>query len=538
MKKTITILLTIAMLFTLCACGKKEEAAPGKESITGKTEIYGCFSVLVPEGMELEPGDLLDSSNPDAFTVRDSEEAFRYILVSANDEIWIDEGMDFTKELNDECEFVDCSLPLGNTTFTGFSYVSSGVDCLELKGCIDGVFLQVTAGLVKPTDGRLQAILESIEIDPAKAPKTDASDGGDLIDEVLGDMEEELLGDDTAEEPAETLSAVQQRWNGWWYGGLDINGCTGGWSYMNNATYDAAMYIDVDADGAGTMYMFEYGQLVGDDVPNCFAVLECHGDANYLYADSGEAFSDEINPRDWMFVPFTDNPDKIGMGTSFTDEDGDRFGYDLTLMPWGSEWEGEEDYTCFIPGFDEYLYAIYDGQVDPYGNYEIPDSDSGSSGSSGGISGGGDLSGNSALLGSDPEVLDINDRGIVTFRYPGSEFTYDSDYGKLESSTGGASIAFDPCLGASNVAEYESAFRGSDYTSMDDYELYETKIGGCRAIVCRGSDWFSSRMNIVVDFGGSHGGFYGLSITISGDSLDDCDTDLVWAVINSMALVG
>ena len=91
MKKTITILLTLAILFTLCACGKKEEAAPGKESITGKTETYGCFSVLVPEGMELEPGDLLDSSNPDAFTVMDSEEAFRYILVSANDEIWIDE---------------------------------------------------------------------------------------------------------------------------------------------------------------------------------------------------------------------------------------------------------------------------------------------------------------------------------------------------------------------------------------------------------------------------------------------------------------
>ena len=527
MKKTITILLTIAILFTLCACGKKEEAAPGKESITGKTEIYGCFSVLVPDGMELEPGDLLDSSNPDAFTVRDSEEAFRYILVSANDEIWIDEGMDFTKELNDGCEFVDCSLPLGNTTFTGFSYVSSGVDCLELKGCLDGVFLQVTAGLVKPTDGRLQAILESIKIDPAKAPKTDASDGGDLIDEVLGDMEEALL-----EEPAETLSAVQQRWNGWWYGGMDVTGCTGGWSHMNNETYGAGMYIEVDADGVGTMYMFEFGQLLGDDVPNCFAILDCHADTSYLYADSGEAFSDEINPRDWMFVPYTDNPDKIGMGTSFTDEDGDRFGYDLTLMPWGSEWEGEEAYTCFIPHFDEYLYAIHDGQVDPFGNYSIPtDGDSGSSG-------GGDLSGSSALLGSDPKVLDINDRGIVMFRYPGSEFTYDSDYGKLESSTGGASIAFDPCLGASDAAEYESAFRGDAYTSMDDYELYETRICGCRAVVCRGSDWLSSRMNIVVDFGSSHGGFYGMSITVSGDSPDDCDTDLVWAVLNSMELVG
>ena len=43
-------------------------------------------------------------------------------------------------------------------------------------------------------------------------------------------------------------------------------------------------------------------------------------------------------------------------------------------------------------------------------------------------------------------------------------------------------------------------------------------------------------MRVDVDFGGDHNGFFGVSFAVSGDSLKDCDTELVWAIIQSMEL--
>ena len=51
------------------------------------------------------------------------------------------------------------------------------------------------------------------------------------------------------------------------------------------------------------------------------------------------------------------------------------------------------------------------------------------------------------------------------------------------------------------------------------------------------SDWLGATMRIDVDFGGNHDGWYGVSFAVSGDSLSDCDTDVVWSIINSMELV-
>ena len=44
-------------------------------------------------------------------------------------------------------------------------------------------------------------------------------------------------------------------------------------------------------------------------------------------------------------------------------------------------------------------------------------------------------------------------------------------------------------------------------------------------------------MRVDVDFGGNHDGWYGISFVVTGDSLKDCDTDLVWAVIESMEVL-
>ena len=68
----------------------------------------------------------------------------------------------------------------------------------------------------------------------------------------------------------------------------------------------------------------------------------------------------------------------------------------------------------------------------------------------------------------------------------------------------------------------------------DDYSLTETTLNGYKAQIMTYSDWLGSTMRVDVDFGGKHGGYYGISFAVSGDSLEDCDTDIVWAIIKSM----
>lgn len=119
--------------------------------------------------------------------------------------------------------------------------------------------------------------------------------------------------------------------------------------------------------------------------------------------------------------------------------------------------------------------------------------------------------------------------------YPGDKFEYDDTYGKIKSKNGSVSILFDPMLGSTNYEEYKTAYK-EKYSSEDDYSLTETTVNGYKAMIMKYSDWLDSSMYVDVDFGGSHGGYYGMCFNVTADSLDECDTDLVWAIIESFEL--
>ena len=83
-------------------------------------------------------------------------------------------------------------------------------------------------------------------------------------------------------------------------------------------------------------------------------------------------------------------------------------------------------------------------------------------------------------------------------------------------------------------------------SGFDDLFLFQEALirdtaapsGDCFHIrVQQNADWLGATMRIDVDFGGNHDGWYGVSFVVSGDSLSDCDTDVVWSIINSMELV-
>jgi len=348
-------------------------------------------------------------------------------------------------------------------------------------------------------------------------------------------------------------TAIQQMWNGWYYGCIDLDDCTGQWEALDGETFDVNMYVELGADGSGRFAIFDpFGRLVQNSENNIVANAWCHADENYLYADSGLVFNCDINPKDWVMVHNLSVPEKVNVGSESTNAAGETVGYDFQFKPWGDRWEGDS-YTRFIPYFDSYLGAIDSGLASPFGdtfpgfgiaNYAIPGVNGAASPapSSGGgnetpaeqpASSGG---GNSALLGKNPAKLDVNDKGVVYVYYPADQFRYDDTYGKLKNDDSGVGILIDPMLGASNFEELKASYEKNN-SDEDDYSLVQTTVNGYRAQILKYSDWLGSTMRVDIDFGGKHGNYYGISFAVSGDSLADCDTDLVWAIIQSMELV-
>ena len=338
------------------------------------------------------------------------------------------------------------------------------------------------------------------------------------------------------------LTEIQNMWNGWWYGCIDLSDCENSWEWADGMTFDAAMYVALDGEGNGTLELYDvYGDFAPGANYNRFAVIDCHADTSYLYGDSGTAFGADIDPADWRIVHNLDNANKLNVGSSFADNDGS-MDYDLTFLPWGDRWE-TETYQRFIPHFNEYLDNLDVGWNDPFGTgmglqpdtpVQDPDEPAATDAPSSGDSGSsGELS---PLLGSNPTRLDVNNRGIVYVYYPADQFRYDSDYGKLKNDDTYVGILIDPMLGASNFEELRSSYETNN-SDEDDYSLTETTINGYRAMIMTYSDWLGATMRVDIDFGGNHDGWYGISFAVSGDSLADCNTDLVWAIIQSMEVV-
>ena len=497
MKRIIAITLTLLLALGLCACGGAEDANKG---------MYGTYTLYA-----------MDYDEHNVMLAEDFFEGQNYITLKSG---------------------------------------GSAVMCLEdekadVKWKADGEKLVLTApdGDMDATlkDGILALMADDIRLYFVGESGSKASLKARTLEEILtGEPEpaSEAPVEPATEEPATNgpepqppateapaLTEVQAMWNGWWYGCADINGCEKGWEWANGETFDVAMYVELDADGYGTLGIYDpYTEIAMGPNNNRFITINCHADLRYLYGDSGTTFGYDINPSDWVVVHNLDNPDKLNVGSSHVDNDGNKMGYDFTFLPWGDRWESET-YQRFIPHFDDYLAMLDQGMRNPFdtgeGGEETPTTPTEPSNPSGGLS---------SLLGSNPARLDINGKGAVYVYYPADQFAYDADYGKLRNSDTGVGILIDPMLGSTNLAEIKASYEEHN-SDEDDYSLVETTRNGYQALIMTYSDWLGSTLRVDLDFGGNHDGFYGMSFAVSGNSLEDCDSDLVWAIIDSMEVV-
>ena len=148
--------------------------------------------------------------------------------------------------------------------------------------------------------------------------------------------------------PEET--EVQKKWNGWYYGGVDMRDCTDSWEIANGNTFDAMMRIALDEKGEGTLTIMDpYGDLMKD----VYVEIMCMANNNTVFAVSGTAFSDNINADEWLLI---DEKGTISVSSS-SKKDGANIGYDFQFRKWGDKWKGIS-YSEDIPKFSVYLSLI------------------------------------------------------------------------------------------------------------------------------------------------------------------------------------
>ena len=167
MKKLISILLAIAMLAALCACGSGgngSEAEP--EAVKGETQEWGNLSVFVPEGNSLVGGSLIDAEDPDsAWILLDSDNTHYYLIGVVAGQEDAEDGIIATKEINEVNGGAgDVTVEAGGVSWTGYAYISSGIDCFMLCGQVAGGWVTVTSAYHTYNSAETIAILESIKV--------------------------------------------------------------------------------------------------------------------------------------------------------------------------------------------------------------------------------------------------------------------------------------------------------------------------------------------------------------------------------------
>lgn len=518
LKKLTAIALALILTLALCACGSSD-AGP---DLTG---TYTLYAMDYDEDTTLLAGELFDgesyvtlkSGGAAEFCMEDDIAKVKWKADGENITITAADG-DMKGTLKDGVMIL--VFDDANLYFVAEGASTDAIGAITLDQMLNGVVSSALTETPEPTDAPAPAA----PVIPKESPKPAAS-----------------------AEPTE----VQQLWNGWYFGCIDFDDCTGKWASLNGETFDATMYIELGADGAGRFLIYDpFGAVVQNEQNNLMVNGLCHVDGLYIYSDGGDALGCQINPRDWIMVHNLMVPEKVNTDFESTDGDGDTVDVDFQFKPWGDRWE-DDNYTKFIPQFSEYIRAIDSGMVSPFGDtfpglgiadYEIAGVN-GAGGNGGGdpkpadkpASGGGNGGGSAALLGDAPAKLDVNGRGVVYVYYPADQFRYDDTYGKLKNDETGVGILIDPMLGEKNFEELKASYEKNN-SDEEDYSLTETTVNGRRAQIMTYSDWLGSTMRVDIDFGGKHGNYYGISFAVSGDSLEDCDTDLVWAIIESMEL--
>lgn len=339
MKKILALLLVAAMLFSLCACGEKEDKESGGKLDNDKADLIkiGDYEAIY-KGSEI----VKDSEDEDAIVIRfdytnkskeaqSFEWAFYYKVFQ--DGIGLDFAVVWVSE--DSYDTLDDSMSTevqpGKSLEVCMTYklrdLSSPVE-MEFTDLFNEEKDTLSIDLSTATWNNTPAETEPTTEEPTTEEPTEA---------------------DTTSEANSELSA--DWWLGDWYGTWTIVNGTGVYADYAGTYWDCCGFIN--ATGEGTYFLSIWDEDYNDYNSNCLAETELEFKTEFAYGEHGAMqTTDNENNYFWTAGLTAESwyidPDLLGYNDTFviysslTDENGESCEYMLTFCKWGSEW----DDTC------------------------------------------------------------------------------------------------------------------------------------------------------------------------------------------------
>ena len=155
MAKAASIILASSLMLGMTACGdsssKSEDnstassaaasSASEDKEITGKTETWGVFTVLVPDGWTLRKGDALDENDQTVCSVKKSDFSY-FDLKSEKDDV-MKQKYDYNKKTYTQDQKDLTATKVGDIEWNGFEYDGAGTPCFELYATVNGKNIRV-----------------------------------------------------------------------------------------------------------------------------------------------------------------------------------------------------------------------------------------------------------------------------------------------------------------------------------------------------------------------------------------------------------
>ena len=149
--------------FAFAACGGGEGGGEGGgNNVKGETGSWGKYTeILVPEGMTLKGGNILDENDPTIVKLNDTDNEFHWILFNIYDEDTCKSSIASTKEVNNG---EDVTIEINGTTWTGVSYKSLSADGFQMYGQVDGQYVLAGGFYYAYDSAVVQAVIASLHV--------------------------------------------------------------------------------------------------------------------------------------------------------------------------------------------------------------------------------------------------------------------------------------------------------------------------------------------------------------------------------------
>lgn len=142
---------------------------------------------------------------------------------------------------------------------------------------------------------------------------------------------------------AETVTLMQEFWNGEWYGWWYISDGMGDYAASTGSWWDCAAVIEIGDDARGSITVWDETHPKTEPLSECVLRIYEEGSMGTMgiaMSGQGSFMGEPVYAGDWLIDPsIAPYEDLLEINGYFDGGKGDGFFYTLFLRPWGQSWE-------------------------------------------------------------------------------------------------------------------------------------------------------------------------------------------------------